>query len=400
MTDDQQNNCTDLLPASLRLVAQEGLGALSLRRLAAAAETSLSALSYRFGKKERLIAQVIAAAHEQDRDFWCEWARRVDAMSGLSGLAIADIAEAVLVALTAQHPERSLFFCELVQASAWDETVRAALGPWLATRLAFWRRLCAKAAPGTAPQVDLAVLLHAYSIDETAFSLSLRDHAPYAWLRKLGLRRLCTPHAPPGNRAADERLFQVFYDESATVPDTVALDREDIVRTPLETQAMAHAAALIVREGAEAVTHRAVAKAANVPASTLAYRFRRQEDLLKAGLEGIIRQMWQEVEAPPAGAPEGGNAPIARGTYAIALAATRRPELVACAAAMRRRRGENINRYLTVRTGTPHHYDPLTTQALAVTRLGQRMLEGRHPDQITATAAVVQALETWLGAKI
>ncbi|MBB6251213.1 TetR/AcrR family transcriptional regulator [Nitrospirillum iridis] len=395
-----------LLP-SLTLVAQEGVGALSLRRLAAAAGVSLSSLTYRFGKKEHLITQLIDAAHRQERMFWHAWTRRIEGVAGLSGTALADIAEAVVDGLTRDHPTRTLFFCELVQASAWDDTVRAALGPWLETRQAFWRQLCAAAAPHRAPPtVNLAALLHAYSIDETAFSLALGSHSPYAWLRKLTLRRLCGPRAPVAERAADLRLFQVFYDESAQLPDTVALDRAQLFHNPLEIKAMAHAAILIVRRGAEAVTHRAVAKAADVPVSTLAYHFRRQEDLLKAGLEGIIRQMWRQLDSLPSasstvvpGDDAYSPAPIARGTFAIALAATRAPELVACAAAMRRRRGENVNRYLTAKTGAPHDHDALTNQAFAMASLGQTMLAGEHPDQVAATAAVVASLHAWLDPK-
>lgn len=63
---------TDLpsvLNAAMTLVAANGLGGLSLRPLAEQLDTTVSALSHRFGLKDTLVASLIAAARAEDGAF-------------------------------------------------------------------------------------------------------------------------------------------------------------------------------------------------------------------------------------------------------------------------------------------------------------------------------------------
>ena len=397
MLDTQQNSCTDLLGPSFELVAQHGIGALTLRPLAAAAGTTVSVLTYRFGRKEHLLARLIDAAHQQERGFLAPWRARLERLEAMPGSAVAEIADALLDELAGEHARRSLFFSELVQASAWDTDIRAPLAAWLDSRLAFWRLLVSKQHP--APSIDLAAVLQSYSIDETAFGLTLNALPSYRWLRKLALRRLCAPDAAAAVRAGDQRMFRLFFDELAQLPDTVAIDREAVALSGRKAEIARHAAAMIVTQGAEAVTHRAVSKAADLGVSTLSHHFRRQEDLLKAGLEEIIRQMWGRIEQP-ASAPAARLTPIWRATFAIALAATRHEELVASAAAMRRRRGENADRVLA-RMGLNRTYDTLTAQSISMAYMGQMMLTdpSAEQDEEGELYRLIETLDGWIGTK-
>lgn len=400
MTLDKENTCTEFLEPAFDLVAQAGIGALSLRPLAAAAGTTVSVLTYRFGRKEHLLEQLVDMAHEQEQAFLDGWRRRIEPLADLRGRDVADIADGLFDELAGAQARRSLFFSELVQAGAWDAGLRPALARWLETRLDFWRLLCSRLS--AAPPVDLADLLHGYAIDETAFGLALNGLPAYRWLRRLNLRRLC---APADDQAAEQQLFRVFLDELAELPDSVAIDRGARAQGGRKGEMVRHIAALIVEQGAEAVTHRAVSKAAGVGVSTLSHHFRRQEDLLRAGLEEIIRQMWAQIERPPgmpdpAGEPAARPAPIWRATFAIALAATRNPDLVPSAAAMRRRRGENADRVLA-RIGLNRRYDRLAAQAISIIYMGQMMLADRQEsrDAEGDLYRLIDAVDGWIGTK-
>ena len=362
-----------VLQAALALVEEDGLKALTLRPLAERLGVTVSALSYRFGRKDDLVAALVSAAtHEEARRSEL-WLSRLAAMGRLDGGVLADFADAVLDEWAGRRRTLCLFFCELLQGAASRPEIHAPLQTWKARRLEFWR---VATAPLGGP--ELAEALHAYSADEAAHGLVLGDDAAYRWLRRLSLRRLCLGLAPaePG---AEEEMFAVLQ---AGLGDLLLGARERYKTPPMgEWQAAvaAHAAALIISAGAEAVTHRAVAEAAGAPPSTLAYRFPRQEDLLKAGLEHIISRLQGRVDDLPAGGSPTADATkveIARGTFAVALAATRIANLRGFAADMRRRRGENYYAYLAREAGGAPPLDRLAAQLLSIVAIGQVMLDG------------------------
>ncbi|WKL58959.1 TetR family transcriptional regulator [Asticcacaulis sp. ZE23SCel15] len=394
---------SDILKPALDMVAEEGLGALTLRPLAQRTNTSVSALTYHFGVKDDLLRHLISTARTEDQAFFDGWRRRLDAAARLSPLDMADVVEAILSDMVARHQRRTLFFSELVQASAHQPGVDIMLLPWLDDRLKFWRDLTGRLSP--AADIDMAEVLHAYAIDETVHALALEALPAYRWLRRLTLRRLFTGFVSAGLASGDADLFQVFYDELGQLPDAFGVDHEAAALNDKQAAIVGHISELIVSAGIEAVTHRAVAGRAGVAASTLAYHFRTQEDLVRAGLEDIIRRLQTEVSDLTDGGRQGfvrevSNRPyssieIARATFAVALSATRRPQLLACAADMRRRRGINLHKILKAEFPDPR-FDPLAAQALSVAAIGQIILSGSK-GHVEASRDATERLETLSG---
>ncbi len=208
--------------------------------------------------------------------------------------------------------------------------------------------------------------------------MALGNLAAYRWLRRLNLRRLCDGVVPAAG-ASDLHEFAVFHAALGEL-----MDGPDGYRPPRlsewQTNVAGDIAKLIIAEGADMVTHRAIAARAGVASSTLAYHFPRQEDLLKAGLEDIIARLHGRVYRPPHSVSEAdedlSSVEIARATFALALTATRTPGLKACVADMRRRRGENYLSILNRQVAGPSPFDRLSSQMLSITGIGQMILDG------------------------
>lgn len=355
----------------MALVATNGLKALTLRPLADRLQTTVSALSYRLGRKDALLGAVIQAACDEDGVFLNRWLSRIIAAPRMDGV-LTDLVDSVLDDMARRHAARGQFYCELLQGAATRPEIIAPLEAWKARRLGFW-----KAAAQGLDRPDLAEILNAYSTDEMAHGLALGDDAAYRWLRRLNLRRLCEGLISPDG--ADLRLFSIFYDALGDTHEAAGGRYRAAAVSDWQLRVAGRISDLIIAEGADAVTHRAIAERADVPSSTLAYHFPRQEDLLRAGLENIIVRAQGDVDrrADPAGpTTEQSSMGIARGTFAIALAATHMPSLRGFAADMRRRRGENLHAQLMHDGSGGPALDRLAAQAMSITGIGQAIFLG------------------------
>jgi DNA-binding transcriptional regulator YbjK len=362
-----------LLQAAMELVSANGLRAFTLRPLAAKLETTVSALTYRWGAKGALVTRVIEAACAEDVAFLDIWLARIQAVSQpVSGL-FADLIDTVFDDLAGAHVLRQQFYCELLQGAISRPDVVAPLQSWMDRRLSFW-----VSASQHLGRPDLAKALHAYCTDEAAHGLALGDQPAYRWLRRLCLRRLCAGAAP--DAGADLELFAAFYGALGEATPSTDERYASSSREGVRGRAARHISTLIIREGADAVTHRGVAAEAGLPSSTLSYHFPRQEDLLRAGLEDIIVRLQSAADSAPdgplTGAAEQTQAEMVRATFAVALAATRMPNLKSFAADMRRRRGENLHKLVNRHAPADAKIDRLTAQSMAIEGIGAILLSG------------------------
>jgi len=389
MTRRQDTDIQPVLRAGMALVAANGLRGLSLRPLAEQLKTTVSALSHRFGLKDALVGKLIDAAREEDGAFLDIWLARIRAVDVRDGPLMADFADAILAEMAGPERLRTQFYCELLQGVVSRPEIAAPLGVWRCRRADFWR-----AATEGLGQPHLGEMLHAYSTNEAAHGLALDDLAAYRWLRRLNLHRLCCRLEPA---ASELRQFEIFH---AAMGDL--LEAPGRYQVPAVTEWHArlarHISAVIIAEGADAVTHREIAARAGLASSTLAYRFPRQEDLLKAGLNDIIARVHGVVADLPPGTVrpeyELTTAEIARATFALSLAATRMPDLKAFAADLRRRRGENYAIRLNSRTPAEAPFDLLSVQAISMTGVGRLMLDAEiDPAPDAATYKLVERVE-------
>lgn len=385
MTAHEDTGLESVLHAAMTLVAANGLKGLSLRPLAEQLGTTVSALTHRFGLKDALLSALIGAAREQDRAFLDIWLARVRALEVRDGGQMALLADAILADMVGPEALRSRFYCELLQGMPSRPELLTPIVAWQQQRLAFWH-----AATERLGLPDLGAFLHAFSTDETAHGLAIGDLAAYRWLRRLCLHRLCAGLVP-ARGATDLREFMVFHDALGELNGDLSRYRPPPM-SEWQAKAAHHISATIISDGADAVTHRAIAARAGLPNSTLAYHFPRQEDLVMAGLNDIILRMQRVVETSTQGANEPdydlSSVEVARATFAVALAATRAPMLKGFAADMRRRRGENFLILLNRDLGADSPYDLLSAQTISMTGIGQLLLDGvRDAGSATFTLA-------------
>jgi AcrR family transcriptional regulator len=366
------NKIIDLQPylrAALPLVAADGLKGLSLRPLAEQLGTTAPALIRRFGSKDEMVAALVEVAIAEDSAFLDGWLARIQALEVRDGALMAEVAEAVLSDLAGPEAGRTRFYCELLQAAASRPEIAEIVAAWSARRLAFWR-----AATQHLPMPEFAEILHGFSIGDAAYSLVLEDVTAYRWLRRLNLRRLCLGLIP-ADGSQDLRAYATFRaalddlhgDQPATPP-----------MSDWQAKAAGHISALIIAEGADAVTHRAIAARAGLANSTLAYHFPRQEDLLRAGLDDIVSKVRRATGATASDAPPDFNLTAvqsSRATLALALAAGRMPSLKPVAADLRRQRGESSVFYYERQYGE-RVFDVVSCQALSLTAMGWFTLDG------------------------
>jgi AcrR family transcriptional regulator len=366
--DSKPADLQPVLQAALRLVDTDGLKGLSLRPLAEQLGTTAPALIRRYGSKDELLTLLVEAAVAEEGVFLDGWLARIRALDVRDGERMVEIAEAMMSDLAGPEAARARFYCELLLAAATRPEIAESVAAWSARRLAFWT----DATQG----LDLAEageILHAYSVGEAGYGLALGDMAAYRWLRRLNLRRLCCGLIP-ADGARDLREFAIF---SAALGELLEGQPESAPMTEWQAGAVGYISEVIIAEGADAVTHRAIAARAGLANSTLAYHFPRQEDLLRAGLDDVVARVRSASgtiasEAPPEFYLT--SIQSARATFALSLVTQRMPSLKAVAADLRRRRGENYVGYLERQLGEPV-FDALSSQAMSLTGLGQHTLD-------------------------
>lgn len=357
-----------VLHAAMALVAADGLRGLSLRPLAERLGQTVSALTHRFGLKDELMTALVEAAVAEDGAFLDRWLARIRTLDVRDGATMAELADAILSDLAGPEALRTRFYCELLQGVVSRPELAPAVATWSARRLAFWR-----AATQALGRAELDDVLHAFSIGDAAYGLAIGDVAAYRWLRRLNLRRLCCGLIPADN-TQDLQQYQVFREALGELFDDPARSAAPPL-TEWQAKAAPHISAVIIAEGADAVTHRGIAARAGLANSTLAYHFPRQEDLLRAGAVDMIARARQATAAPARESDFQLTAmQSARATFALALIAARMPGFKAVAADLRRQRGENYVAVLEREMGA-RVFDVVATQALSLTGMGRMMLE-------------------------
>lgn len=349
-------------------LARGGLRAVSFRRLGEAAGATLGALTYHLGSKADILSELVAAERRRDAAWRAAWRDRLQHMDRLDEATVAVLFEHYVEdSVRGDARLTQLIFADLMLRSAVDAEIAALTSPWLQERRAFWRELF----DGRAAEADMrAEAALSYLADETIHSLANGDNADYRLLRRMAMERLARRLDPDaregvGQAATFDALIRRL-DPGLRLPGRDA--DSDLLNAGRRADFAREACAVMMTEGLEAVTHRAVGDRAGAPASTVAYHFRSAPDLLRAAL-GMVYLVAQGRATPPLdGRPEKRAAVVARGTQAVALAAARDPALAPYAVDLRRLRGENLH-HLLKREGCDRA-DPLDAQTASLVALG------------------------------
>lgn len=355
-----------LAHARIRL-AEGGFKALTLRPLAQACGFSLAAVTYHFGAKTQLVERLVTRERQIDRERHAEFAARFADLPSLLHGALTAVLEAYLDDSAGPGAETTMIWTELLLAGGWDVEARSVILPWIEERWAFWRTFFAGRLEGAEGWAAAAM---SYVTDEAVHSLAQRKLEDYRLLRRMSLERWGGrfPLTAPGLSQS------AFFDAVVKRLDPgLALPEPDAPATALNdrrSNIAQAAAAVIVLDGVEAITHRAVADRAGVPASTVAYHFTNRMDLVRAGMATVYliaqgKMALKDVEPGLA---------VARGTVSVALAAARDADLLPFAVDLRRQRGANLHGRLPELGGDRRRFDLCAAQAASVLLLGSRLI--------------------------
>ncbi|WP_140847449.1 TetR family transcriptional regulator [Sphingomonas glacialis] len=378
-----------IVDAALDIIARGGLARLTLRPLAAQLGVSVAVISARMGSKDQLIDRAIDVAAQRDQRFgerWCDLAARIAPTDSATRAALADLAFRDWMTAGRRNV---VFLIELVHDRALQDAASAALDRWLAQAGMVWSRLLF----GTPALADLAL---GYMLDEASFALGAGDDPAYTLLRTLCLQRLTHGFARGGaDGAAIERLI------AALAPEPLPIARDD---DPKRQRIADSAARIIVSQGMEATTHRSVALAADVPASTVVYHFGGRAALVVAGLHAVIARFHgTRARARAEGrlpADDAETRDLVKATSMIALASVRETSLQPYATDMRRRRGENIRATDLAALGfgpaAAAGFDRATAQVISIALFGMRMvaMARKRPERAQYRAAFA-AFDAW-----
>lgn len=388
---------SDLIPAALDIVSEQGFHALTLRPLAERTGMTLSVLTNMVGHKRQLLSDLIDHVRQADAAFRAPFLEHADVLPPLAPSEFAEFCDWFLDSQARNNKPVTLFFCEALLASANDPEIAGDLAPWIGDHLRFWQTLAQKAIH--ADKALLAEALAGFSIDEAAHAISLNGLAAYARLRRLCLLRLCEGRLTDPRRHCHNGLFPALVEDLDAIDDPIRIDKGDAHIWEDKTFRCAAAAGyLMVHSGVQALTHRAVAETAGVPSSTLAYHFKTREDLIKGAMVFLIHKLLGAARGTPVAVPNLPEADIAyeisRSTFMLAIEAWRNSVFLASAADMRRKRGINLQPRLNSELDVGRSIDGLGAQAVAIVSIGTIILHSPQglDDGKIASNSLIQRL--------
>lgn len=379
MADSASGSWPSLYDAGRALVAQSGLRGLSVRAIVAASGWTMGEFGYRIGKKEQLIAAVVAAEQAAHDAFDAAWLDRLAAVPAFDPDIAARTIAGYLDDRAANHAAAAIFWEELLLEAAVDATLRPLVVPWIAARERFWRDLFHDRHPKAAAIARLATKI---AVEEQLYTVALGADPVYRLLRDLSLHRLCGGLLRPADRP-DDALFENLLDDLAPggTPQAAGIQGRAL---PF-AQAIAR---LMLDHGVGAITHRAVATAMGTSPSAVAYHFPTHMDLIRAGNEALhkgfyaavdIERIRRSAEPDPVvrGSlvdPQLSAVGLVRATHMIALAGARDSGLAPLTARRRRDRGYTSSLWMGDLFASPDRFDRCAGQLTSMILGGELFL--------------------------
>lgn len=359
------NTRSHILKTAFALVDQIALPDLTLRPLAERASVSVATLNHHFGNKQAVLDALIGASVEHEAKFVHRWEQTLGALPIADPDTRARLAGPVFEDWLTHNRMPLLVMLDLLHSPELTIDGPEALRRWAAFAGPFWSILLF----GNTDKAELAL---GYVIDEAAFALGAGAHPFYRALRQLCLETLVARTA--AGRQANEARTRLFNALVAALEPAAIPPATDQLG-PRSRAIVEAAASLLTSPAHQPITHRSVAQASGVSAATVVYRFGSTEDLIAAGIYGVIDQFRRGTTGKGSSSPLS-VADLVRATGMVALASARLPTLWPHALDMRRRRGENVKPHLLVQAGTPQELavDPIFRQVFSIAVFGSRRL--------------------------
>ncbi|MBY0242400.1 MAG: TetR/AcrR family transcriptional regulator [Burkholderiaceae bacterium] len=222
-------------------------------------------------------------------------------------------------------------------------------------------------------------------------------------LRRICLQRLFAGGIAGAPDALDGTLFSLLL-EQMQYAENGFVARSSADRVPEWAALAARACGIrLAAHGLSGLTHRAIAAEVGVPHTTLSYRFPTQYELVTAGLESIAAHILLAVSAGSLTElqhlrieGDGQKLDLARANFAVALAATRMPELAGYTANMRSRRGNNLAKVFDKYMPGAPGIDALCAQVISMGLTGLTNLEPPGEASEQSVASAFAATAKWL----
>lgn len=272
-----------LIDSALALLAEGGRGDFSLRKVAERVGASGSAASHRFGDRAGLISETCRAALDRERADLARFAQRLPPLEARPEI-IAPVLVEWLDQRTRWSRTQARVSCELILMSYREPQVVRYGAQLHAHYVDFLGRLAPTLPPSAC---DLLAL---FLIAESPNWLVLADDSQFKLLSQETARRAA---AMALGESAETPRFWVDFNADRPMPQPPA----DAAEYGTKARIALSVAQIIAHEGAHAVTHRAIAKAASVSLSSLVHHFGKRGDLIRAGVQLLFRPNSQAAPA-------------------------------------------------------------------------------------------------------
>lgn len=351
-----------LIEDAFTLIETTELAGLTLRPLAKRAGVSVATLNHHFGNKTALLETLVDQAAEREISFAQHWRDRLFKISVHNANDRAVLAKVIFDAWLGSNQREKLVLLDFIQTPNLLETKGSRLIAWHREMGLFWSEVFF----GTDQFPQLAL---GFAIDEAAYTLAAPEDPAYAALRSLCLGRLI--ECQHGGDQTSEYLFASLV--TSLRPGSLPARMADL--KPRARTIVNRVADMLKEHDGEPITHRTVAAKCGISPATVVYQFGSIEELISAGLYGLIEKFHLRLKDKDDASPLPFS-DIVRATGLIALKATRMPALREHAIDMRRRRGENVTIAALSEIGFPDHLsmDPAFRQVYAMCIFGTRRL--------------------------
>jgi AcrR family transcriptional regulator len=348
-----------ILDAARAVIAQRGLVGMSLRTVADHAGLSVGSISYRIGDRAALVNAIVDREKDLLNDASRRWSARV---SGVDPIAAAILPDLIGEWLDLSERRMSaIVTCELALMAGRNPQALPGVKGLLDGGARIWSDMLAHISGGE----GLARRIACYCLDEQPFSLLLSGNVDYRLLRHSTLRGLLRDAGPARD---DWNHWHMVLVDRLAAPAAAALDKASELPEGAKAMIAERIADVIIADGVGALSHRVVAQASAIAASSVAHHYPTQRDILFAGVEAIYRRMRADIRASNATAP--GSSDIIRLTHECALTALWNPDFLPFAIDMRRRRAENVHVQIAEWLSIPEGSDRARVQALIMALIG------------------------------
>nr|WP_321440663.1 TetR family transcriptional regulator [uncultured Hyphomonas sp.] len=267
-----------IIEAVLSTVRQDGLGDLTVRKIATRLGVSPALVNYHFGSQALLIEEACIVADQRIEAAWSGWTQLISDTSTREG----DFEACLFAAIRDLHcrldREHALQWHALLRSIRAKAQMTAHAGQG-AARI-FWENLLETAGVDT----QLAASLRAFSLG-VGFGYVV---AGEQWKFDPWAHRLCgrfaarlqgRPLHPDGDSAF--RQSAASWNMAPAAPQSMHPTHVKIINAAVD---------IILKDGAEAITHRSVAASAGVSLSSVTHFIKGKEELLKQAHDALFQR--------------------------------------------------------------------------------------------------------------